>query len=185
MKVQDFLTAIQSCPEERLRDDWGIGNNFLIQIGGDYDSECRKLVETLGWPKASGFCNKRNKHQWYQPSSAIIAHLFPSSGGILRFPSPSFFRNAPLDFYAPDQIEAHIEKQDRLYSFGITFHSSMEAMAMGTNYQSDMRAVITTLTLYLISQSTNFCIPGPARERTNYKQKPYELNLDYIIYSDE
>ncbi len=158
MKLDDYLRAIEECPDEmvkltsglssgrtvhRLTADFGVYDNWPILTNADY----RKVVEDLRksgkWiSPEEGKCDGDRHRYWfhYAPGTMVIQ---------LQNWIPSIDCNRGL----------HGEEQRKLFNMGFCLHPYQEKKYEGVSrYEAQIRA-IKDIAEYLKSNNFPFCFP--------------------------
>ena len=152
MKLDEYLEALQNCPDEQLKDELGVYDNWPIFLNADFDS----VVEHL---KESG----KYKHTDTIKKDGGIKHLFNYMPGTVEMqvfnwiPSMST-TGCGCNNTERDRIES--ERQLRDYNMTIMLHPSQDRKIKGVYQLRALAMVADDIGQFAINENIPACMPN-------------------------
>ncbi len=145
MKLDEFLKALESCPDGELKEELGIYDNWPIFLKADFDHvfRCMEQDRTFEYLKE----RSREFHGFF--------HFFYYAHGTvyLQIMNGLWDINCSLRKGEDDKL------QSRGYRTTITFHPYQDRKMEGVNYLRAMAMAVADVSRLIIRERIPICVP--------------------------
>ena len=151
MRLDEYLEALQNCPDEQLKDELGIYDNWPIFLNADFDS----VVEHLKQSGDYGITDTIEK-------SDGVKHLFQYTPGtvelqVFNWIPPFLTTDSGCNNTERDRIES--ERQLRDYNMTIILHPYQDRKIEGVHWLRALAKVADDIGQFAIRENIPTCMP--------------------------
>ena len=151
MKLEEYLEALQNCPDEQLRDELGIYDNWPIFLNADFDNIVAYLRES-----------KRYEHEKAIEKSDGINHLFDYVQGTVKLQVFNWippFATTGSSFGNTERGRIESERQLRDYNMTIMLHPYQDRKIESVHWLRALAMVVDDIGQLIIRENIPACMP--------------------------
>ncbi len=148
MRLEDFIKELKELPDERLHEERGVGDNFIIRLKADYGLLC-DFLENTGHVSTDKEKSKYGTKVYYEQTGLVYMQVSEVED--------CFFDSVYTD--AHPKLKREVEGK---YNCCIMFHPSREGNKKGVELKTDraMTETIIKVGEYVLKNNLGAWIPS-------------------------
>lgn len=159
MNLEAYLAQIETCPDDRLKQEWGVYDNFAIHLDTDFDTLVSLLKNLNDYEHIDTNFEEREENQ------QTFFNYIPGTVEVQIYPQVNKFfitgHNIKVngDFQEGDKdLEKHYNKQNGRYQTTITLHWNQSKIIEGASTLRAIAMVIKDISQMAMEQKIPLCM---------------------------
>lgn len=169
MRLEEYLEALRTCPDEKLTEELGIYDNWPILLQGNYDEIVRDLESSS--ESGSLFSGEYRFRREARNQDGSVTRRYEYVAGTVELQ----FDPKVLDTTFPEQSPEHHERQLRDFTVNFCLHPYQDKKIPETSWKRAIAIVAEDICRYATKKGFALCLPHSVG--SNYSEE-----FDRIVY---